>query len=556
MTMNKILKKGFFYLLVCLSIGVFISCKDSLEEVVYSELTTDNAFSTKSDAQAAINALYSPLISLTRTPIFYLNDMSTDACFKEGWDYELLNESNLPGSEAVNTSWNGYYTIIGRANVAIDNISKMDNLSFGSNDVEGQTAKDELIAEAYFMRGFAYYQLSDIFYTVPIVVSSSVPVESKLPPNTIDEIDAQIESDLAIASEKLTDKWSSNSDAGRPSSGSALGYLCRLYMRKAGRMRLNGESASAEWNKALGYANKIIAREGSIYSLQPEVWDIFDPSSSDAIYNNENIFAVHSSGEITSGSSDIGMCFTPWSYDMGWDLFSVPLELIWKFNKADQRYSLLFVTHFDDVYGGPKNYTIPESVDKVGTVYAIANGITTYELTCAYTSKYKYTKTGTYNYNTGNNMNLLRYADILLCKAEILNELNGPTGESVDLINRIRERAFQDNTHDLVLADYPTTEALRSAICDERLYEFNNEGTRRPDLIRMGLWKNRLDAYIAAIKLKSEYKSVNAGYASDYYSSMWKVYPGDLTEKDIRRYYPVPKRESDLNPDLLNCRSF
>jgi starch-binding outer membrane protein, SusD/RagB family len=554
--MNKILKKGFLYLLVSLSIGVFISCKDSLEEVVYSELTTDNAFSTKSDAEAAINALYSPLLGLTNYPIFYLNDMSTDACFKEGWDYELLNESNLSNASAVSTSWNGYFTIVGRANVAIDNISKMDNLSFGSTDSEGQAAKDMLMAEAYFMRGFAYYQLSDMFYTVPLVVSSSVPVESKLPPNTIDEIDAQIESDLTIASQKLTDKWDSNSDAGRPSSGSALGYLCRLYMRKAGRMRLNGESASTEWNKALDYANQIIAREGSIYSLQAKVWDIYDPSSSAALYNNENIFAVHSSGEITSGSSDIGMCFTPWSYDMGWDLFSVPLELAWKFDKADQRYSVLLVTQFDDVYSRPRYYTIPESVSKVGTVYSIANGITTYELACAYTSKYKYTKTGTYNYNTGNNMILLRYADILLCKAEILNELNGPTKESIDLINRIRERAFQDNAHDLALADYTTTEALRSAICDERLFEFNNEGSRRPDLIRMGLWKNRMDAYIAAIKLKSEYKSTNAGYASDYYSSMYKVYPSDLTEKDIRRYFPVPKRESDLNPDLLNCRNF
>jgi starch-binding outer membrane protein, SusD/RagB family len=554
--MNKIFKKGIYYLLVCLSIGVFISCKDSLEEVVYSELTTDNAFSTKSDAQAAINALYSPLISLTRTPIFYLNDMSTDACFKEGWDYELLNENNLAGSEAVSTSWNGYYTIIGRANTAIDNISKMSNLKFGSTDFEGQAAKDALTAEAYFMRAFAYYQLSDIFYTVPLVVSSSVAVDAKLPPNSIDEIETQIESDLTIASEKLPAIWSSESDAGRPSSGAALGYLCRVNMRKAGRMRLNGEDGSSVWTKALGYANQIIAREGSTYSLQAKVWNIYDPSSSAAIYNNENIFAVHSSGEITSGSSDIGMCFTPWNYDMGWDLFSVPLELAWKFDKADQRYSVLLVTHFDDVYSRPWYSTIPESVDKVGTVYKVANGITTYELTAAYTCKYKYTKTGTYNYNTGNNMILLRYADILLCKAEILNELSGPTKESVDLINRIRERAFQDDTHDLLLADYTTKEALRSAICDERLFELNNEGTRRPDLIRMGLWKNRLDAYIAAIKLRSEYKSVNAGYASDYYSSMWKVYPNDLTEKDIRRYYPVPKRESDLNSELLNCRSF
>ena len=91
----------------------------------------------------------------------------------------------------------------------------------------------------------------------------------------------------------------------------------------------------------------------------------------------------------------------------------------------------------------------------------------------------------------------------------------------------------------------------------ERLLELNNEGVRRPDLIRMGLWKDRLDKYIAGIKLMSEWKEKNAKDpgAVDF-SSDWKVYPQDLTENDIRRYFPAPKRELDLNPALADCRSF
>ena len=153
----------------------------------------------------------------------------------------------------------------------------------------------------------------------------------------------------------------------------------------------------------------------------------------------------------------------------------------------------------------------------------------------------------------------MRLADIILCKAEILNELNGPTQDAIDLINEIRERAFQDTDHNLKLSDYSTQEALRNAICDERLFELNNEGTRRPDLIRMGLWKDRLDKHFAQIKQKWIYNEDNVeqktGTRPDY-SSNWLVYPTDLTEDDIRRYFPAPKRESDINPDLNHCRDF
>ena len=43
--------------------------------------------------------------------------------------------------------------------------------------------------------------------------------------------------------------------------------------------------------------------------------------------------------------------------------------------------------------------------------------------------------------NNGNDIVYIRYADILLCKAEALNEQQGPSQESVDLVNQIRKRA-------------------------------------------------------------------------------------------------------------------
>ena len=563
--MNTIIKKGLVFSLAVALAGCLASCDDTLDEVVYSELTPDNAFVTKDDALAAVNGTYERLIPLTNRAIFYLNDMTTDVCYHAEMDCALLNELKLNANMDVQQVWDCMYQTISRCNIAIDNIPNIPLSEFGVEEEDAKALRDSYIAEAKFMRGFAYYQLTDFFYTVPLVTDSKTPVDAKLAPSSIEDIEMQIDKDLREAKAVLPQKYDSRSDAGRATFSAAAGYLAKLHMRIAGRMRLNGEDGRDEWTTALGYVNEIMALENSVHTLQPRVWDVFNPDDENCKYNNELIFTVHSNPAGTGGTSDIGMNFTPWNYDCGWDLFSIPLELAWKFDREDERYTVLMVTAFPDIYEPENiNYTIPESVEKTGAVYEewkTPEGVTQklVELGAAYTQKYKYQNALSYNYNTGNNMPLLRFADIVLCKAEILNELNGPTREAIDLVNKIRERAFQNQEHNLKLEDYATTDDLREAICDERAFELNNEGVRRPDLIRMGLWKDRLNKYIAGIKLKSEWqeKNANAQNGGSYdYSSMWKVYPQDLTEDDIRRYFPVPKRESDLNQALLNCRSF
>ncbi|MBD8388831.1 RagB/SusD family nutrient uptake outer membrane protein [Dysgonomonas sp. BGC7] len=548
MTMKKI------YITILFLAGIIYSCND-LDEVIYT-YTDQNAFVTQDNAIEAVNGIYQPLHSVSARAIFYLNDMTTDACFKKEMDTELLNELKMSDNGDVANSWLGYYQMVGRANIAIDNIPTIPDERF----VAAKPAKNRLIAEAHFMRAFAYYQLTDLFYTVPLIVNSKIAVDTKIPPSSIEDIEQQIEYDLLMAKNSLPQDYGTTADAGRPTLGATYGMLCRLYMRAAGRTRLNGGDATAKWQSALHYANEVLTlRDKGVYSLQPKVWNVFDPSKDETLYNNEILFAVRSRKDLPNGSSDIGMNFTPWNYDMGWDLFSVPLELAWKFDKADQRFTELLVTNFKNVYDEPIYYRIPASIEEVGKVYALnvpSAGERTLELDAAYTKKYKYLRPGSYNYNTNNNMVILRLADIILCKAEILNELNGPSQDALNLVNNIRERAFQNTTHNLQLINYTSKEGLRSAICDERLFELNNEGSRRPDLIRMGLWKNRMDGYIAQIKTKSEWRKQNSTDPNADFSSEWKVYPNDLKENDIRRYFPVPKRESDLNPALLNCRTF
>ena len=530
-------------------------CACNLDEDLASVYNADNAYVTEQNAQEGVNGIYRYLKEGTHPATFYLNDVSTDAAYKAGFDYEIMNDNNLSGNVDVARAYNGNWQMIGCANSAIDNITPMAEDKF-----KIAAHKKELLAEAHFMRAFAYYQLTNAFYRVPLITNGFYDAVSSPVLASVEELDTQIEQDLLIAASGLPDIWDKKNvggEGGRPTSGAAYGYLMRLYMRKAGYLRELGKDATASWQLALNYANRVIAT--GRYALQPKIWDVFDPTSEKSLYNNEIIFAVRSSERVPSGSSDIALYFTPWSYNYGWDIFSIPLELYWKYDMSDERFSKLLVGEYTDVYNANKKYKVPTRT-QVGTLNNENSSPIVVELGQAYTNKYFYENAGTYNYNTPNNLILLRYADVLLCKAEILNELNGLNQASVDLLNRIRERAFGNTAHNYSLADFATQADFRSVLCDERLLEFNNEGCRRIDLIRMGLWKDRMDTYMDAIKAKIETKEHNMGLASGALSAEWSIYPKfsttPLKRFDKRRYYPIPKVYSSKYPDLQNNRNF
>ena len=554
------------FLLPLLAAGM-ASCHDELEETVYSNLTDQTAFTSAENAQAAVNALYAPLHTIYRDPMFEINDGTTDVCYAASTSaFETLNDNSIAVQWADLGVWEGFFQITSRANIAIDQITAMDDALFGD-----EYDKAQMLAEAHFMRGYAYLQLSDVYYRVPLVLSSDVDVEAKLPLATIEEIEAAIEEDLKAAL-TLPTAYPTHADGNRPTLGAARGFLVRLYMRQAGRIRQEGGNDAPYWQKALDVVNEVMAMEGSVYNLQPTEWDVFDPYTEASRYNDELMFTIRATEAISSGSWDIGLMWTNWSYDMGWNIFLIPLPQYWSFDVDDQRRSDMMVTEFPNVYNNydvpatTTYYIAPENISQValkaksnldaqGNLIPGAEYGQIEELTATYTRKYEYHNTYKYTYRTENNMPVMRFADMILCKAEILNELNGPNQESINLINRIRARAYQDNNHGLKLADYTTKDALRSALCDERAKELFMECVRRPDLIRMGLWKDRMDKYFAAIKDIARQREINENQAAGFYDNDWRVYPQDLTENDIRRYMPIPQRETIYNPDYENNRN-
>jgi hypothetical protein len=119
----------------------------------------------------------------------------------------------------------------------------------------------------------------------------------------------------------------------------------------------------------------------------------------------------------------------------------------------------------------------------------------------------------------------LRYADVLLSRAEALNEISGPTAEAIGLINQVKARS---NAKQLVLANYNQS-TLRDAILQERGWELFYEGKRRADLIRM----NKYDVLVNA-----------------YHTRVGEGAPIKMPQN---KYYTYPQSQVNLNSNLSNA---
>ena len=93
---------------------------------------------------------------------------------------------------------------------------------------------------------------------------------------------------------------------------------------------------------------------------------------------------------------------------------------------------------------------------------------------------------GTDSYNVGLNQIVLRYADILLMRAEALIEQGNTSQEVYDLIDKVRARVNMPKIEDAEGTGL-TQEQLRKILRHERRVEFFMEGTRYTDMLR---WKD------------------------------------------------------------------
>jgi hypothetical protein len=501
------MKKYILLLLIPVALIQF-SCNKNLDPKVYSSLTSANAFKTESDAIAAVDAVYARLkgpsvgdnYDYWTVRHFALTDLTTDVghCSYGGDPGQLSLVQWNSANGLLAEDWRQIYKLIADANSAIYNISAMTTIT--------DAQKNQFLAEVKFLRAVAYMDLTDAWGPVILATEKDLANPNYLsqpPVTSVADIETLLIGDLQNSANVLPVDYTNNAfystnDVGRATKGAALTLLAKLYLRQH------------QWQKVSDLTQQIMSM--GIYQLYPSYQGLFLEANQ---WCSENIFSVISDANVNG--TELLNHFGPFLHPTilnRWQYYAVTWYFYHSFNAADDRKKEFFPQ-----YKGTDGLIHMEAPTPGATPPA---GY--YYMSDVATSKYA-DSTGSKGYYDSHSVDILRYADVLLSRAEALNELNGPSSDAIALINQVRQRSHAPA---LVLSGYTQT-TLRAAILQERGWEFFYEGKRRADLLRMGQYDVITNAYLQAIGLTNRVS----------------------LPKD--EYFSYPLNQAQLNPNLSNA---
>lgn len=515
------MKKVIYLLLGSLFIST--GCDKKLNLTNPNLLTSSDYWKTREQAYAGATAIYNALTvdgSYMRSFPGLTDSRGDDFTGDSPWlDLVLTGQFIIPTTSApVFWIWREFYLVVNRANQVIANVSNY------SETVLPAEEKKRILGQAYFLRGLAYYNLATTFKVVPVITK---PVESpgdySAPTATEDVLWSQVFSDLQAAEANLPISYDNvtgldKGQKGRATKGAAAGLLGKAYL-----YRKDYAKAGTQFEKFFsgGPLN-------GVYSLVADYRDNFRDKNEN---NSESLFEV----QFTEGTgTDINWCCDPvgsWkqvqaisvTYGMEGAGFSDYLPTRWIYNEYKQEKTV-------DGKSDPRLLVTIASYEPADNSTQAYGRPWFNPQTSIYPRKY--TNDGVGNgkpfegaAESGINYRVLRYADILLMYAEVLNE-TGKTAQAYTYIQQVRTRA---NLPDLATTKPGMTQAqMRDQLGHERALEFAIEGQRINDIIRWGWLYN-------PTKL-AELKTHDADF------NTWT--PGN-------EYLPIPQQELDVNKNLL-----
>lgn len=474
---------------------------------------------TSNDAILGINAAYGSLLvdgTYMRFMPILLDVRADDVISNSPWTaISNVGRFNLGTADGSGYGWTfaNLYEGISRANQVLDNVPAI---------TMDATLKNRILGEAYFLRGFYFFHLVNFFGSVPLPLSSA-NTNGKFFVAQSSEADGwkQVMSDLKTAITLLPVSVAT-ADLGRATKGAALAYLGKAYI-------FNQDYANA----AIQFKAVI---DLGVYGLVANYKDNFTDVNEN---NKESIFEVQFSRQ--AGGTDLGwqgipstgwgktsaraITFAPRSF--GWTDVQPSRSIYTEFHlektvdgKIDPRIlSTLFYNDTADTHLA----TTPMYQTTFQARYG-ANAADLNDLFCRKYENGEGSFADEFDWRSGINERVMRYADVLLMYAECLNEAN-QTALAYPYIQLVRTRA---NLANLTIVKPGMTQAqMRDQIAHERLLEFSLEGHRFDDIRRWGWLKDPVK--LALLKSRdAEFNSYQPG----------------------REYYPIPQAEIDNNPGL------
>lgn len=522
-----------------LAAGVLIqpSCKKTLEEKPQSQYTTNTFFANTDEAYMATMGVYE-IMSSQNTYGFYISmvfDIDTDIAQMSGSDFS--NDPRVAAHYGITPVhgyliqvWSAFYKGIDRANLVIQQIPQMPLFTSGT-DAQKKDLK-RMLAEAKFLRGFYYSELVRLFGDVPFKLTPTQATDDlQLPRTDRMTIYTQVIKDMTEAIDDIP--WASQKASDeRLSKGAVKGMLARVALFAGGySLRQNGQMerpANYQDYYTIAKTQTTDIINSGEHVLNSSYQQIFQNQCKLTLEPKECMFEVAfynsagnspNSGFIGTWNAPIAVVGNPYGRANSFYKAIAPFQK--SYVTGDLRRDVAVCTYSLDINGNPVQ--IAASKDDTwspGKWRRDWQGTSPKDLN-----------------NTDINWCLLRYADVLLMRAEAENELNnGPNADAYNAINMVRRRAFgKPLTTANVAVDLPAgldKTTFLSRIQQERAWELCYEGVRKADLIRWNILGPTLRATQIAVKA---------------YRSNYPYVAGTNFVDGKHELYPIPAAEFDVN---------
>ena len=492
----------------------------TLDEPSYGKTTSENYYKKESDIEQALTGAYLQLRTTWNEYAlnhYFIGDCTTDDALKGGGNdgdraevRDLSDFTIYTTNGEVGRRWEILYRLINRCN---------DVIYYAPNAVGDKELLKRYANEAKALRGFGYYCLVSTFGEVPLITEPMQPAQIlQTPRATLEKVYEQIIQDLTDASELPAKSAYATQDAYRATRGFAKTMLAKTYLFK-------GDFTSAET-----VLHSIVEIDKD-YTLLPDYgmnWRAAYENSTESVFEIAN--KVYDKTIATGTNVPHFFTSRRVSGYQGYGFHVPSKDLYDAFTPDDPRITYVFTQSGDRYVGDTDVQDNTES----------PSGYHDYKMTVP-----KSEKTGVDVWMISYNIRLIRYSDVLLMYAEVLNENNKP-GTALPYLNAIRRRARATNPVDPrrnkqtyiptttanTLPDITETgkEALKQIIWRERRCELAMEGWRRDDLMR-----------------QKRFGTVMRAYAQKYATSKGAKFVDD------RDYLlPIPQGERDKSNNILS----
>ncbi|MDO8965429.1 RagB/SusD family nutrient uptake outer membrane protein [Algoriphagus sp.] len=504
--------KKFIYII---SLVFLASCsEDYLERGSLTQLAESNFWMNEKDAQLGVNGIYAALQdrvlyggNLNATAGIPQHDAFADNAFN---NFKFEGPGNFmegradPAFSFFNAFWTALYRGIGRANIAIEKIATIPdaNISAGS--------KAALLGQARFLRAVFYSHLAVYYEDAPLIEKFQTLEQSYVAKNTYEELKALITADLKAAAEALPVAYPAN-QFGYATKGAALGMLARFEL----------------YNKNYGEVIRLTSEIMTLgYQLHPDYAQLFTEAgeqSKEIVFSVRFIQDQSNNGETFSstflGIPRVNMQPMPNLVDAYLCIDGLPITASPLYNPAQRKANRdprlgasiyfqgdIFLIHLNRAFAG-------NTATRFGQKKYIRNNLSASGISP--------------DSQGGQDFYVIRYADILLMRAEALAE-SGQLSEVYPLLNQIRTRAKMP-TVTQVNGTSLTQAQLIALIRRERRVELAFEGLRFFDVKRWG-------------EVEAAYARAKADPVGPYNP----VYRGRQSE-----VFAIPQNEIDANDRLV-----